>query len=53
MSRGRSAPIVKATIDAGPANIGAVMGAVLPQLKGRADNSRISAIVREELGRRA
>ena len=45
--------IVKATIDAGPANIGAVMGAVLPQLKGRADGSRVSAIVREELGRRA
>ncbi len=45
--------IVKATIEAGPANIGAVMGAVLPQLKGRADGSRVSAIVREELGRRA
>ena len=45
--------IVKATIDAGPSSIGAVMGAVLPQLKGRADGSRINAIVREELGRRA
>ena len=45
--------IVKATIDAGPANIGAVMGAVLPQLKGKAEGSRISAIVREELARRA
>lgn|SRR5688500_15715859 len=45
--------LVKATIDSGSASIGAVMGAVLPQLKGRADGSRVSAIVREELGRRA
>ena len=45
--------IVNAAIETGPANIGAVMGAVLPQLKGRAEGSRISAIVREELGRRA
>ena len=45
--------LVKATIDSGQSNIGAVMGAVLPQLKGRADGSRVSAIVREELGRRA
>ena len=40
---------VRAAIDAGAANIGAVMGKVLPQFKGRADGSAINRIAREEL----
>ncbi len=40
---------VREAIAAGAANIGAVMGTVLPKFKGRADGSAISAIVREEL----
>jgi hypothetical protein len=42
---------VKAAITGGATNIGAVMGKVLPQFKGRADGSKISAIAREELGK--
>ena len=41
---------VRGAIAAGAANIGAVMGKVMPQFKGRADGSRINAIAREELG---
>jgi uncharacterized protein YqeY len=41
---------VQAAIAGGAMNIGAVMGKVLPQFKGRADGSTISAIAREELG---
>jgi uncharacterized protein YqeY len=44
---------VKAAIAAGAKQIGAVMGKVLPQFKGRADGSRINAIAREELGKQA
>lgn len=40
---------VKAAIAGGAANIGAVMGKVMPQFKGRADGSAINAIAREEL----
>lgn len=40
---------VKAAIAAGASNIGAVMGKVMPQFKGRADGSAINAIAREEL----
>jgi hypothetical protein len=40
---------VREAIAGGAANIGAVMGTVLPKFKGRADGSVISAIVREEL----
>jgi uncharacterized protein YqeY len=43
---------VKAAIAAGAANIGAVMGNVMPQFKGRAEGGTISAIAREELARR-
>jgi uncharacterized protein YqeY len=43
---------VRAAIAAGATNIGAVMGKVLPQFKGQADGSAISAIVREELAAR-
>jgi uncharacterized protein YqeY len=41
---------VKAAIAAGAANVGAVMGKVMPQFKGRAEGSAINAIAREELG---
>jgi uncharacterized protein YqeY len=40
---------VRAAIAGGARNMGAVMGAVMPQLKGRADGSVINGIVREEL----
>jgi len=41
---------VKAAIAAGAKNVGAVMGKVMPQFKGRAEGSTINAIAREELG---
>lgn len=41
---------VRAAIAGGAANIGAVMGKVMPQFKGRADGATINAIAREELG---
>ncbi len=44
---------VKAAIAGGAKQIGAVMGKVLPQFKGRADGSAINAIAREELGKQA
>ena len=40
---------IRAAIAGGAANLGAVMGAVLPRFKGRAEGSTISAIAREEL----
>ena len=43
---------IRSVIDGGAANIGAVMGAVLPRFKGRAEGSTISAIAREELGKK-
>ena len=42
---------VSAAIAGGAKQIGAVMGKVLPQFKGRAEGSRINAIAREELGK--
>ena len=44
---------VRAAIAGGATQIGAVMGKVLPQYKGRADGGTINAIAREELGRLA
>ena len=44
---------VRAAIAGGATQIGAVMGKVLPQYKGRADGSTINAIAREELSRLA
>jgi uncharacterized protein YqeY len=41
---------VKAAIAAGASNVGAVMGKVMPQFKGRAEGSAINVIAREELG---
>jgi uncharacterized protein len=40
---------VRAAIVGGAANVGAVMGKVMPQFKGKADGNVINAIVREEL----
>jgi uncharacterized protein YqeY len=42
---------VTAAIAGGATTIGAVMGKVLPQFKGRAEGSAINAIAREELGK--
>ena len=42
---------VKTAIAGGATQIGAVMGKVLPQFKGRADGSTINAIAREELSK--
>ena len=44
---------VQAAIAAGASQIGAVMGKVLPQFKGRAEGSTINAIAREELDKKA
>lgn len=43
---------VRAAIDGGASAIGAVMGRVMPALKGKADGARINTIVREELAAR-
>ena len=43
---------VRAAIASGATQIGAVMGKVLPQFKGRAEGGTINAIAREELARR-
>ena len=42
---------VRAAVAAGAGNLGAVMGRVMPQFKGRADGARLNAIAREELSR--
>ena len=42
---------VRAAIAGGAGNVGAVMGRVVPQFKGRAEGSTINAIAREELAR--
>ena len=42
---------VRAAIEAGAPNIGAVMGKVVPQFKGRAEGGTINSIAREELGK--
>jgi len=42
---------VPAAIAAGAAKIGAVMGKVMPQFKGRAEGGTISAIAKEELSK--
>lgn len=44
---------VNAAIDGGATNIGAVMGKVMAQFKGRAEGGTINAIVREELAKRS
>jgi uncharacterized protein YqeY len=42
---------VRAAIDGGAKNMGAVMGKVVPQFKGTAEGGTINAIVREELSK--
>jgi len=42
---------VRAAIAGGAANVGAVMGKVMAQFKGRAEGGTINAIVREELSK--
>jgi len=42
---------VRAVIAAGAKGVGPVMGAVMPQFKGRADGGMINRVVREELGK--
>ena len=42
---------VRVAIDGGAANLGAVMGRVVPQFKGRAEGGTINRIAREELSR--
>jgi len=44
---------VVAAIEGGATNIGAVMGKVMAQFKGRAEGGTINGIVREELAKRA
>jgi uncharacterized protein YqeY len=44
---------VVAAIEGGASNVGAVMGKVMAQFKGRAEGGTINAIVREELSKRA
>ena len=44
---------VRVAIAGGARNIGAVMGKVMPQFKGRAEGGTISAIAKEELGEQA
>ena len=41
---------VTSTGASSPADMGKVMGAVMPKVKGRADGNRVSAAVRERLG---
>jgi uncharacterized protein YqeY len=41
----------RAAIAAGATNIGAVMGKLMPQFRGRADGATINRIAREELDR--
>ena len=43
---------VRAAIAGGAANIGAVMGKVMPQFKGRAEGGTLSSIARDELARK-
>jgi uncharacterized protein YqeY len=42
---------VKAAIAGGAKNVGAVMGVVMPQFKGRAEGGTINSVVREELSK--
>jgi uncharacterized protein len=44
---------VREAIGGGAGQMGAIMGKVMPRLKGRADGSRINAIAREELAKQA
>jgi uncharacterized protein YqeY len=49
LGEGEIRRVVVEAIEAGASNIGAVMGKVMPQLKGQADGREVNRIVREEL----
>jgi uncharacterized protein len=51
VSDGELRAAVKAAIAGGATQIGAIMGKVLPQFKGRAEGGTINAIAREELSK--
>jgi uncharacterized protein YqeY len=53
VSDGEIRAAVVAAIAGGATNVGAVMGKVMPQFKGRAEGGTINTIVREELGKQA
>lgn len=42
--------LVREAVASGAGNVGAVMGAIMPKLKGRFDGKEANRIVREELG---
>jgi uncharacterized protein len=50
MSEADARAIVRDAIAGGASNVGAVMSAVMPKLKGRFDGRETNRIVREELG---
>ena len=50
MSEGDARAIVREAIADGADNVGAVMKAIMPKLKGRLDGRETNRIVREELG---
>jgi uncharacterized protein len=50
LSEEEARTLVRDAIAAGAANVGAVMSAVMPKLKGRFDGKEANRIVREELG---
>jgi uncharacterized protein len=41
---------IASTGASGPGDMGKVMGAVMPKVKGRADGKQVNAMVRERLG---
>ena len=50
LSEGEVRQMVKEAIAGGANNIGGVMGAIMPRVKGRFDGKETNRIVREELG---
>lgn len=50
LSEGEARAVVREAIADGADNVGAVMAAVMPRLKGRFDGRETNRIVREELG---
>ena len=50
MDEGEVRTMVRDAIAGGADNMGAVMGAIMPRIKGRFDGSEANRIVREELG---
>jgi uncharacterized protein len=50
ISEAEARAIIREAVAGGATNVGAVMGAVMPKLKGRFDGRETNRIVREELG---